>query len=296
MADLQFSFHDRTLGLTESFTIKTVAFAMATIASLTWNFLTYKYWAFREDDEGEASSERDPLSVGGGLRIRLGERHRVDARGSGRSPGRARLARRGPAGGRSQRAGRGNRRRVAARHPEVRPVWIDSPQGKGEAIKLGMAEARGEFRCFIDADNGVSFEQIDGAFELSDRYDIVIGSRYMEGGRAREACALEDDHEPRREPALQADPRARLHRHAGTDEAVPGTRRGGSLSQAPAERLRLRHGAPLSREALWAQRPRVPGELGARDRIDGRFRRDAIVSILELFQVRWYWLTGRYRR
>ena len=26
------------------------------------------------------------------------------------------------------------------------------------------------------------------------------------------------------------------------------------------------------------------------------FRRDAIVSIIELFQVRWYWLTGRYRR
>jgi putative flippase GtrA len=39
------------LGLTESFTIKTVAFGLATIASLTWNFLTYKYWAFREPDE-----------------------------------------------------------------------------------------------------------------------------------------------------------------------------------------------------------------------------------------------------
>jgi putative flippase GtrA len=53
LANLHFSFHDRTLGLTESFTIKTVAFGMATLASLTWNFLTYKYWAFRVDDEGE---------------------------------------------------------------------------------------------------------------------------------------------------------------------------------------------------------------------------------------------------
>ncbi len=26
------------------------------------------------------------------------------------------------------------------------------------------------------------------------------------------------------------------------------------------------------------------------------FRRDAIRSILELFQVRWFWPTGRYRR
>jgi putative flippase GtrA len=33
--------------LSESFVIKTVAFALATVASLTWNFLTYKYWAFR---------------------------------------------------------------------------------------------------------------------------------------------------------------------------------------------------------------------------------------------------------
>ncbi len=52
LADLHFSFHDRTLGFTESFTIKTVAFGMATIASLTWNFLTYKYWAFRDRRRG----------------------------------------------------------------------------------------------------------------------------------------------------------------------------------------------------------------------------------------------------
>ena len=42
------------LGLTESFTIKTVAFGLATIASLTWNYLTYKYWAFRPTGEDRA--------------------------------------------------------------------------------------------------------------------------------------------------------------------------------------------------------------------------------------------------
>lgn len=31
----------------EKFTIETVAFALGTVASLTWNFLAYKYWAFR---------------------------------------------------------------------------------------------------------------------------------------------------------------------------------------------------------------------------------------------------------
>jgi putative flippase GtrA len=34
--------------LTEAFTIKTVAFGIATVASLTWNFLAYKFWAFSE--------------------------------------------------------------------------------------------------------------------------------------------------------------------------------------------------------------------------------------------------------
>jgi len=35
------------LGFSEKFTIETVAFVLGTIASLTWNFLAYKYWAFR---------------------------------------------------------------------------------------------------------------------------------------------------------------------------------------------------------------------------------------------------------
>ncbi len=55
VSDVHFSFHDRTLGLTRSFTIKTVAFGLATIASLTWNFVTYKYWAFRQTDGHEAA-------------------------------------------------------------------------------------------------------------------------------------------------------------------------------------------------------------------------------------------------
>jgi putative flippase GtrA len=33
---------------TEDFVVKTVAFAAATVGSMTWNFLLYKYWAFKE--------------------------------------------------------------------------------------------------------------------------------------------------------------------------------------------------------------------------------------------------------
>jgi putative flippase GtrA len=42
------------IALDESFVIKTVAFALATIASLTWNFLTYKFWAFRRSSPRES--------------------------------------------------------------------------------------------------------------------------------------------------------------------------------------------------------------------------------------------------
>jgi putative flippase GtrA len=34
--------------LTEAFVIKTVAFGLATAASMTWNFVLYKLWAFKE--------------------------------------------------------------------------------------------------------------------------------------------------------------------------------------------------------------------------------------------------------
>ena len=56
--------------------------------------------------------------------------------------------------------------------------------GKGGAIKAGMAVARGRFCCFVDADNGVSFDQVDAALPLLATYDVVIGSRYVAGGDA----------------------------------------------------------------------------------------------------------------
>jgi putative flippase GtrA len=59
LSELTFTVHDRTVGITESFTIKTVAFGLATVASLTWNFFAYKYWAFRPDDRALACRSPD---------------------------------------------------------------------------------------------------------------------------------------------------------------------------------------------------------------------------------------------
>jgi len=54
-------------------------------------------------------------------------------------------------------------------------------RGKGEAVRIGMLTGRGEYMCFIDADNGAPFEQIDKLLKEKDKYDIVIGSRYVKG-------------------------------------------------------------------------------------------------------------------
>jgi dolichyl-phosphate beta-glucosyltransferase len=73
-------------------------------------------------------------------------------------------------------------REAAAKYDNVVLLDTTGQSGKGGAVKAGMIVARGEVCCFIDADNAVSFDQIDRALPLLDRYDIVIGSRYVLGG------------------------------------------------------------------------------------------------------------------
>jgi dolichyl-phosphate beta-glucosyltransferase len=185
---------------------------------------------------------------------------------------------------------------VAERHTEVRPVPIDARLGKGGAIQRGMASATGEFRCFIDADNGVSFEQIDGAFELIDRYDIVIGSRYTEGGsHGKRPLAktimsrggnllfrliLGLDYTDTRAPM-------KLYREHVAEELFPRLRLPGFGFDTELLFLAKKFGYSVSEYP-------VSWEEGRTSSVS--FRRDAILSILELFQVRWYWLTGSYKR
>ncbi len=56
--------------------------------------------------------------------------------------------------------------------------------GKGAAVRLGMMEARGAFRLFMDADNSTTLDQIVGLWPWFDEgYDIAIGSRRAPGAR-----------------------------------------------------------------------------------------------------------------
>lgn len=59
-----------------------------------------------------------------------------------------------------------------------------SNHGKGAAVRLGMENACGRFRLFMDADNSTTIDQVERFWAWLERgYDIVIGSRQAPGAR-----------------------------------------------------------------------------------------------------------------
>lgn len=59
-----------------------------------------------------------------------------------------------------------------------------SVAGKGAAVQKGMAEAKGDLRAFVDADNSISIDQVIAAMRHAEKgYDVVIGSRDIKGAK-----------------------------------------------------------------------------------------------------------------
>jgi len=62
-------------------------------------------------------------------------------------------------------------------------------QGKGYAVRFGMAEAKGDYRLFTDADNSTPIAEVEKMWpyfkgtcpEPIEGYDIIIGSRDIKG-------------------------------------------------------------------------------------------------------------------
>ncbi|MGB7994310.1 glycosyltransferase [Methanoregula sp.] len=52
----------------------------------------------------------------------------------------------------------------------------------GDAIRTGVARVQGEYTIFMDADGSHSPEFINNLYRHRNEYDIVIASRYIEGG------------------------------------------------------------------------------------------------------------------
>ena len=56
-------------------------------------------------------------------------------------------------------------------------------KGKGYTVKEGMLAASGKYILFTDADNATPIEQVDKLLKFTPEYPVVIGSRYVKGGR-----------------------------------------------------------------------------------------------------------------
>lgn len=71
-------------------------------------------------------------------------------------------------------------------------VVIDRKEnkGKGYSVKEGMLKAKGKYILFTDADNSTPLYQVDKLLKHIDKYDVVIGSRYTNGGRLAKPQSL----------------------------------------------------------------------------------------------------------
>lgn len=56
-------------------------------------------------------------------------------------------------------------------------------RGKGYTVREGVMAAKGKYILFADADNSTPVEQVDKLLKYAHDYPVVIGSRYIKGGR-----------------------------------------------------------------------------------------------------------------
>lgn len=180
-------------------------------------------------------------------------------------------------------------------HENLRIVDTTGASLKGESIKQGMAVARGEYRCFIDADNGVSFDQVDEALRLGEDFDVVMGSRYLPGGESGDRSLA------RILLSRGGNLLFRLVLGLGyTDTRAPMKLYRAEAAERLFPKLRIRSFGFDTELLFLAERlgmriTEYPVRWDPGDKSTVHFWRDTVVSIWELFQVRYWWLTGRYR-
>jgi glycosyltransferase involved in cell wall biosynthesis len=67
--------------------------------------------------------------------------------------------------------------------PHFKLIDNKANKGKGGVVKQGMLEASGKWRLFMDVDESVTINEIERLWPYTHDYEIVIGSRYTEGGK-----------------------------------------------------------------------------------------------------------------
>lgn len=72
----------------------------------------------------------------------------------------------------------------AARRSDVRVLARPGNAGKGDAVRRGVLEARGEIVVFLDADLAVDVSHVDSMLPaLRDGVDVAVGCRHVPGAR-----------------------------------------------------------------------------------------------------------------
>lgn len=72
--------------------------------------------------------------------------------------------------------------RCAADHPEVRLIRLAENQGKGQAVRSGVVNARGKHILFADADGATPLSEVERLeAALDEGADVAIGSRALHG-------------------------------------------------------------------------------------------------------------------
>lgn len=71
-------------------------------------------------------------------------------------------------------------KKFAGRHHNVK-VLANPHRGKGPTVKEGMLAASGKWRLFTDFDQSTPIQELEKLLAFSENYDIVIGSREIEG-------------------------------------------------------------------------------------------------------------------
>lgn len=67
----------------------------------------------------------------------------------------------------------------AKQDPRVRAVSYKKNAGKGRAVRIGVAAAKGDWLLLMDADNATPISEFALLWERRRQADIIIGSRYL---------------------------------------------------------------------------------------------------------------------
>jgi dolichol-phosphate mannosyltransferase len=83
-----------------------------------------------------------------------------------------------------------NTREVCNAHQHVRYINREGGNMYGDAVRTGIKEANGKYIVFLDADGSHSPEYIKNMFDIREQNDVIMASRYVEGGNTDNATSL----------------------------------------------------------------------------------------------------------